>query len=302
VTEGLDFAQLLAALKILVERFKFQTNTLSTVDFPGESSGSIAGTFQKRQENATCGKRWYIMPPLPGGSVLFRRKRKPASVRRFVSDDWIAALPREKAQLFDAVVRRWESVYAMMSVSLDEALSLRARGELVCARQQISITGELHERLASALIDASIAMADRGRHVSDVPIVEPLNADFFRGDTAQSAASWNSILHHVLLGDRSRFFHKLRILSDTTDRLNREFIDTAADISEGSSVQPGACWQCLDSLHYDISTCLRELEVLMKCFLRALPAEQVSAFSHRLDAPVTPRRTRSRPSLTRVSA
>lgn len=234
--------------------------------------------------------------------MLFGRKRKPASVRRFVSDDWIAALPREKAQLFDAVVRRWESVYAMMSVSLDDALSLRSRGELVCARQQVSITGELHERLATTLIDSSNAMADRGRHVSDVPTVEPLNSDFFRGDTGQSAASWNDILHHVLLGERSRFFYKLRILSDTIDRLNCEFVDAATDISEGSSVHPGACWQNLDSLHYDTNTCLRELEVVLKCFLRALPADQVSVFSRRLETPVTPRRTRSRQGLSRVSA
>jgi hypothetical protein len=234
--------------------------------------------------------------------MLFRRKRKPASIRRFVSDDWIAALPREKAQLFEAVVRGWESMYAMMSVSLDEALSLRARGELVCARQQVSMTGELHDRLAFTLIDASNAMADRGRHISDVPTVEPLKPDFFRGDTAQSAASWNGILHHVLLGDRSRFFHKVRILSDTVERLNREFVDAAADISAGSCVQPGACWQSLDSLHYDISTCLRELEVVMKCFLRALAADQVSIFSRRLETPLAPRKARSRPGLTRVSA
>jgi hypothetical protein len=234
--------------------------------------------------------------------MLFRRKRKPASIRRFVSDDWIAALPREKAQLFEAVVRGWESMYAMMSVSLDEALSLRARGELVCARQQVSMTGELHDRLAFTLIDASNAMADRGRHISDVPTVEPLKPDFFRGDTAQSAASLNGILHHVLLGDRSRFFHKVRILSDTVERLNREFVDAAADISAGSCVQPGACWQSLDSLHYDISTCLRELEVVMKCFLRALAADQVSIFSRRLETPLAPRKARSRPGLTRVSA
>jgi hypothetical protein len=243
------------------------------------------------------------MRPVSGGSVLFRRERKLASVRRFVSDDWIAALPREKAHLFEAVVRRWESAYAMMSVSLDEALSLRARGELVCARQQVSITSELNDRLSLTLIDASNAMTDRGRHVSDLPIVEPLKPDFFRGDTAQSAASWHGILHHVLLGDRSRFFHKLRILSDTVDRLNHEFVDAAAGISDGSSVHPGVCWKRLDSLHYDISTCLRELEVVMKCFLRALPADQVSVFSRRLETPVVLRRTRSRPGLTtRISA
>ena len=43
---------------------------------------------------------------------------------------------------------------------------------------------------------------------------------FFRGSTAQTAASWNGIIHHVLFGDRSRFFHKLRILSDTLRRLD----------------------------------------------------------------------------------
>jgi hypothetical protein len=242
------------------------------------------------------------MPPVLGGGVLFRRKRKSASVRRFVCDDWFATLPREKAQLFEAVVRRWESVYAMMSVSLDEAMSLRSRGELVCARQQVSITGELHERLALTLMDAAAAMADRCRHVSDIPAVQPLKIDFFRGDTAQSAATWNGILHRVLMGDRSRFFHKLRILSDTVGRLNFEFTEAADDISQGSSVHPGACWKSLDSLHFDINTCLRELEVVMKSFLHALPTEQVSAFSQRLDTPTKARRARSRPSLARVPA
>jgi hypothetical protein len=46
-------------------------------------------------------------------------------------DDWVATLPREKDDLYQVVVRRWECSYAMMSVSLDEAFSLRAAGELV---------------------------------------------------------------------------------------------------------------------------------------------------------------------------
>ena len=36
----------------------------------------------------------------------------------------------------------------MMSVALDDALSLRARGELVCARQQVSVAADLLGRLA----------------------------------------------------------------------------------------------------------------------------------------------------------
>ena len=78
------------------------------------------------------------------------------------------------------VVRRWELSYAMMSVALDDALSMRARGELVCARQQVSITSELLQRFATVFSDCNI-LADKGRSVSDLPAVEPLKAEFFRG-------------------------------------------------------------------------------------------------------------------------
>ena len=235
--------------------------------------------------------------------MLFGRKQKSLSVRRGVCDDWISALPREKSQLFETVVRRWEATYAMMSIALDEALSLRARGELVCARQQISIVAELLVRLAGTLIGACDAMSNRGRHISALPVVAPLNVDFFRGDTAQSAASWNGLLHHVLLGDRSRFFYKLKILSGTVQNVTQEFCDAAQDISEGNSTQPGACWTAVDSLHYDLNTCLRETEVVFKSFLHALPDNQVSSFANKLNAPAPPLRlTSARQRLTRVSA
>lgn len=205
-------------------------------------------------------------------------------------------------QLFQTVVRRWESVYAMMSVALDEALSLRARSELVCARLQVSVADELFGMLADTLVGGCDALADHGRHVSDLPVVVPLNANFFRGDAAQSAASWNHLLHHVLLGGRSRFFQKIRILSDTVETLTREFHESTDEIVANLSVGPGPCWRMLDPLHYDMNTCLREVEVILKSFLRALPAEQVSAFSRQLDAPPAQRRDRVRTRLSRVSA
>ena len=65
-----------------------------------------------------------------------------------MADDWVSALPREKNKIFEAIVGRWESSFAMMSVALDEALALRARGELVCARQQLSVAADLLVRLS----------------------------------------------------------------------------------------------------------------------------------------------------------
>jgi len=213
----------------------------------------------------------------------------------------LRALPREKTELFDAVVRRWECTYAMMSVALDESLSLRARGELVCARQQVGIAAELFVRLTTSLMSFCDALTTRGRRVHRLPVVEPLNSEFFRSDTGQSAASWNAVLHHVLFGSRSRFFHKLRILSETIERLEGEFDEAADDLSKGLSIHPGECWEQLDVLHYDFNTCLREAEVMFRSFLRALPAEQLPALASALDAAPTPRRQRISPRLSGAS-
>lgn len=215
-----------------------------------------------------------------------------------MSDDWIAALPREKSRVFDVVVQSWECSYAMMSVALDSALSLRTRGQLVRARKQVSLAEALLTRHAKALVSACQIIIDHGHSVSELPPVEPLNTNFFRGNTAQSAASWNSILHHVLFGGRSRFLHKLRILSETMEQLGREFHDVACDISEGLTTEPCASWNTLGSLHYDINTCLGELEVVFKSFLRALPPEQLDAFSLELGAPPIQKHPQLQPTLS----
>jgi hypothetical protein len=231
-----------------------------------------------------------------------RPNARPSNERRKVTEEWFTALPRDKGQVFDTVVRRWECAYAMMSVALDGALSLRARGELVCARQQVSVASDLMGRLSSTLVGLCDTLSTRGRHINRVPAVEPLNSEFFRGDTGQSAASWNGILHHLLFGDRSRFFHKLRILSDTLEQIEREFHEAASDISKGTSVEPADCWTKLDYLHYDFSTCLRETEIVLKSFLRSLPADQVPSLATELDAPPPARRLRAKPRLSGAPA
>jgi len=236
--------------------------------------------------------------------VVFSRREnaRPSAERRRATEDWFAALPREKGQVFDTVVRRWECAYAMMSVALDDALTLRARGELVCARQQVSVAADLLGRLSSTLVGLCDTISSRARHISRIPAVEPLNTEFFRGDTGQSAASWNGILHHLLFADRSRFFHKVRILSDTLEQLEREFHDAAGDISKGLSVEPADCWTKLDYLHYDFSTCLRETEIVLKSFLRSLPSDLLPAIATELDAPPPAKRLRAKPRLSRATA
>lgn len=222
--------------------------------------------------------------------------------RRSVLDDWVAALPREKCQLYEVVVRHWECSFAMMSVALDDAFSLRASGKLVCARQQVSVAAGLLGRFAPSLISLCDALSRCRQHVAKFPVVEPLNAEFFRGNTGQSAASWNGILHHVLFSDRSRFFHKLRILSNTLALLDGEFEEAAGDISNGLSVQPSDSWKLLDNIHHDLNTCLCESEVVLKSFLRVLPEDALAAVASALDVSTVPKRARPKARLFGASA
>jgi hypothetical protein len=215
--------------------------------------------------------------------VFSTRKKASHSTKHTVCDDWIASLPREKMQIFHTVVRGWESSYAMVSISLSESLSLRSRGELIGARQQLIVCDELLARCAVVLIEGCQVILNRGRRISNVPQVLPLNSEFFKGQTAQSAASWNEFLHRVLFADRSRFLQKVKILSETLENIAGVFHMETAELASGRTVQPNESWKTLESYHYDFNTCLREAEVLLKSFLRALPADQIPDFAAEMD-------------------
>ena len=131
--------------------------------------------------------------------------------------------------------------------------------------------------------------------------MEPLNTENFRGETAQTAASWNEFLHRVLFASRSRYFQKLRILGETVQKLGVEYNEAAEDVAAGISVQPVDCWDKLECLHYDFTTCLREAEVLVKSFVRVLPGEQLSAFASELDAMPVPQKRAATAPRTRIS-
>lgn len=219
-------------------------------------------------------------------------RRNGIPVRRTVWEEWLLALPREKSQIFESAVRRWESSYAMMSVALDGAFSFRARGEVICASQQVCVAADLMGRLARSLVGFCDAGTVRSRNIIHLPLVEPMKIEFFRGRVAQSAASWNAFVHRVRFGDRSRFCHKLRLLSETLERLDGQFRETARELADEFCAQPGNRWNTLDCLHYDFNTCLREAEIILKALLRALPSDQLAAFGAELEAPVPQRLTR----------
>ena len=226
---------------------------------------------------------WYNVAPL-GGHLRHSRAKLWLQRARSVRENWLAWLPAEKDALFEAAANRLEVLYSMLSIALDEAFELRAKGALAHAREQAGICADLLDRLAACLLGTLRAMEDHGRHFGTLPDVAALNPEFFRGETAQRSARRSSMLSRVLFSSRSRFFHKLRALAETVETLQEEFRAAAEELADGSSVHPGADWQALDFLHYDLNTCLREAVVVLKCFLCVLPEEEVPPFRQKLQA------------------
>jgi hypothetical protein len=229
------------------------------------------------------------------GDVDFRRfLQKFLRKRRSVLKDWRAHLSEEKALLFKEQVGRWDSSYGMLSVVLDDALTLRAWGDLARARPQAVLSSEILDRLAAELVVALGAMGECGRHFGAAVAIAPLDPEFFRSETARKGAYWSSVLHRVLLSERSRFFHKLRTLASIIEDLAGEFREAAEEIAGGISANPGGYWDTFECLHDDFNTCLREAIVTLKSFLHALPAEQLENLNRKLDAPVPYRPARVR--------
>jgi len=197
-----------------------------------------------------------------------------------VKDDWRAWLPEEKSQVFHRQVHRLESSYAMLSVSLDEAIELRHLGHAGKSLQAVGITSGLCKLLTQTLAGLLRALSEHAKHYGTIPNAAPLNPANFQGPRGQRSARMSNLLGHVLLSERLQFLHKVGALEEMVEDLGKEFRHSADDLAEGTSLNPKKMWAEVDSVHYDLNTCLREAIVVFKSFLIVLPENQLEAFEN----------------------
>jgi hypothetical protein len=203
----------------------------------------------------------------------------PLSGRRgTVQDDWRARLPEEKLKVFTAYVRRLDSSYGMLSVSLNEALALRQEGRLLLCCQAVSVTPSLCARLSEALASLIRVLSEHAKHYGTVPNAAPLDPQNFQTIKGQRSARMSGLLSKVLLSQRTQFLHKLSTLQEMVENLGKEYCESAEELGTGLSTDPVLLWETIDAAHYDLNTCLRETIVLLKSFLRALPDDQLASF------------------------
>jgi hypothetical protein len=201
--------------------------------------------------------------PLRGGSV---------------SQDWRSPLSAQKSRTYLDTLRDLETSYAMFSVNLDEAIGLRRNGRYGKAHQALSVTPTLCKRLAVPLLALLRAMLGHAKHFRVIPNLSPLDPDNFQQAKSRRAASFNGICSRILLSRRSQFLHKMSTLVELVENLNEALCHAAEELSDSSSLQLDQDWDLLDASHYDLNTCLRESIVVLKCFLVALPDQQLLEF------------------------
>jgi hypothetical protein len=195
-----------------------------------------------------------------------------------VSQDWRMPLKGDKLHAYLNCIRRLETSYAMFSVNLDEAFGMRRNGRSLKANQVLSVAPALCQRLAQPLAGLLNVMLEQAKHFGITPNLAPLDAQNFQNSRSQRVALLNDLFSKILLSRKSQFSHKISALANLVEELDSSFEGAAEELASGDSFHPDRDWELLDSLHYDLNTCLREAVVLLKSFLHALPEPQLAAF------------------------
>jgi len=199
-----------------------------------------------------------------------------------VRDDWRAWLPECKAQLNDNCIKELETLYIMLSVSLDEAMELRRKGSLGKSYEAVEVARVLCGRFVHSLELVLLGMHRHAKRFGLVPNAVPLDPENFLGSRGQRTARLTMLLSHVLFTQRSRFIHKVMTLQEMVNNLERDFCEAVEDLIAGFHTNYNRQWDALDHCHFDLNTCLRETFVLLKSFLMVLPEEQIPAFEEEL--------------------
>lgn len=185
-------------------------------------------------------------------------------------------------QIFDSTRHELEASNFILSISLDDALSLCKGGQFDSAKERAIVISGLFDRLALRVCHVLGTIKDHGAHFGTLPNVKPLSPSNFRGATAQKVSLMDSLLAKVLFRERTRFFHKLYSLGEIIAELQKEARTIIGGISEGAPQFSDQHWQQMEVLGYDLNTCMGETTILLKSFFCALPPEELEAFREKL--------------------
>jgi hypothetical protein len=218
-----------------------------------------------------------------GGGALGELRAKRAGQRaRTVSEDWVAWIPNEMGELFDATRDELETSNLILSITIDEALYLCKGGHFDSAKDRVVVFAGLFDRLAVRVTHVIGTIKQHGTHFGTLPNVDPLSPFNFRGQHAQKVSRTNNLLAKVVFRQTSRFFHKLYSLDEIVGELQKEMRAVISNVSDVASEFQDQTWQLLEVLGYDLATCMGETTIILKSFFCALPHEELETFREKL--------------------
>jgi hypothetical protein len=229
-------------------------------------------------------------PPSPLGEKRLKVSKPRPALGASVQTDWYGWLPEAKMQAFRVYAGDFETCYSMLSVSFDEALGLRNSGHFRKSCVAMEVTPSLCSRLTDRLYGMLCSLDEHAKHYGIVPSVAPLDAENFRGLHGQRSARMSSLLSAILLSQRTQFLSKITSLKHIVGQANSDFSDAAQELFSAPAQNRDRLWNALVQDHYDLSTCLGESVVLLKCFLRVLPDDQLLSFQKTVASQTVPRR------------
>jgi hypothetical protein len=226
----------------------------------------------------------------PSEGASLRTPKQPSRPGAHVLDDWLTELPQEHGRVFKKYANDFETAYLVLSISLDEAVGLHKSGRLGDCYAAVGIIPALSIGLAKLIDEMLCNIAQRCMRDRISPSVAPLNPEDFLGHWSRRAAMTQSIQHSLLLKRGLQFRYKIRKLRSINKRLAGDFSQVAGTLSSESVLADvQELWTRMSTLHFDINTCMREVIVMLKCFLHMLPENTLREF----DESLADRRTKS---------
>ena len=194
-----------------------------------------------------------------------------------IQADWFS---QAKLRVFRSNVQQLDSLYGMLSVSLDEASALRNGVKFERAFAVLSITATLCARLARQLKWLLRTLQELVSQYDLTPGVTPLHIASLDWNSDQFSALKASLVKKLHFPRQLQFLDKCRELEALVEHLSHHFCQTASALKETNSSNAPEIWAAMDDEQNDLNTCVRETIVTLKCVLRVMPEEQLGIFEN----------------------
>jgi hypothetical protein len=172
-----------------------------------------------------------------------------------------------------------ESSFGMFAVSLNEAVTLYRDGSLALSFEQATLTSGLCLRLYRNLDRVLRSLSEHSHAHGTNPSVASLKPGDYQSQHGLRAALASSLWSVAAFSQHKKFVNKVEALRAMVKHIGND-VCTSADLlgSRGATTVQGPQWLTMTEGCWDLNTCLRETLVSLKCFLRVLPDDQLSAF------------------------